>query len=71
MDTVSGSSDRELTSMSVYNEDRQMHVLIQLEGLKKKDFYATNLHLTGSTNWYIQGVWDFIRFDMYLLSRMK
>lgn len=47
-----GGQEREVTIVSVYNEDKHTKVVIELAGLKKKDFYATNLHLTGSTNWY-------------------
>lgn len=52
---VSNSCDREVTSVSVYNDDKQRKVIVELQGLKKKDFYATNLHLTGSTNWFGSG----------------
>ena len=44
--------DREVTRVSLFNEDKQTKVTIELDGLKKKDFYGTNLFLTGSTNWY-------------------
>jgi hypothetical protein len=52
---VDAASDREVTMVSLFNEDKQTKVVIELDGLKKKDFYATNLYLTGSTNWYNEG----------------
>jgi hypothetical protein len=45
------ASEREVTVVSLYNEDKRVSVAVALEGLKRSDFYATNLYLTGSTNW--------------------
>jgi hypothetical protein len=48
---INADSGHEVTNVSVFNDDFKTSVVIELDGLKKKDFYATNLYLTGSTNW--------------------
>lgn len=50
---INAVSDRVVTTIAVSNEDTKTKVVIELDGLKKRDFYGTNLYLTGSTNWYV------------------